>query len=128
MRQSLLPILALGALLAPASPVWAQDFGVGARMAWVTSDSDLDVDSVRFFGGQIVCSPSATGSIPRRRGDRLPDPRTGQIESGSLNRPRTGEEVVAGLRQFTDNPKLWGAHLTRLSQPPSASHWDSSMS
>ncbi len=52
-RQTLLSILALGALLATASPVSAQGFGIGARMAWVTSDTDLDVDSVRFVGGQI---------------------------------------------------------------------------
>jgi opacity protein-like surface antigen len=31
----------------------AQGFGVGARMAWVTADSDADLDSVRFVGGQI---------------------------------------------------------------------------
>jgi opacity protein-like surface antigen len=53
MRQTLLPILALAALLAIAEPVSAQGFGIGARLAWVTSDTELDVDSVRFFGGQI---------------------------------------------------------------------------
>jgi len=52
-RQTLLSILALGALLAAASPVSAQGFGIGARLAWVTSDTDLDVDAVRFVGGQI---------------------------------------------------------------------------
>ena len=51
-RRTVLSILALGALLVPASSVSAQ-VGVGARIAWVTSDSDLDVDSVRFYGGQI---------------------------------------------------------------------------
>jgi opacity protein-like surface antigen len=53
MRQTLLPILALAALSAIAEPVSAQGFGIGARLAWVTSDTELDVDSVRFFGGQI---------------------------------------------------------------------------
>jgi opacity protein-like surface antigen len=53
MRQTLLPILALAALSAVAEPVSAQGFGIGARLAWVTSDTELDVDSVRFFGGQI---------------------------------------------------------------------------
>ena len=53
MRQSLPSILALGVLLAAASPVSAQGFGIGARVAWVTSDSDLDVDSVRFVGAQM---------------------------------------------------------------------------
>jgi hypothetical protein len=52
-RPTLLSILALGALLAAAEPVSAQGFGIGARVAWVTSDSDLDVDSVRFVGGQM---------------------------------------------------------------------------
>jgi len=52
-RQTLPSILALGALLAAASPVSAQGFGIGARVAWVTSDSDLDVDSVRFVGAQM---------------------------------------------------------------------------
>jgi opacity protein-like surface antigen len=42
-------------LLSAAAPSAAQGFGIGARMAWVTSDSDSDVDtdSVRFTGGQI---------------------------------------------------------------------------
>lgn len=31
----------------------AQGFGVGGRLAWVTADSDADVDPVRFTGGQI---------------------------------------------------------------------------
>jgi opacity protein-like surface antigen len=53
MRQTLLPILVLAALSAIAEPVSAQGFGIGARLAWVTSDSELDEDSARFFGGQI---------------------------------------------------------------------------
>jgi len=36
-----------------ATPAAAQGFGIGARMAWVNSDSDSDTDSVRFTGGQI---------------------------------------------------------------------------
>ena len=42
------------AVLLIATPAAAQ-FGIGARMAWVTNDSDadVDVDSVRFTGGQI---------------------------------------------------------------------------
>lgn len=51
-RQTL-SILVLVALFAAPSPVSAQGFGIGGRMSWVTSDSDLDVDSVRFVGGQI---------------------------------------------------------------------------
>jgi opacity protein-like surface antigen len=41
------------AILLVATPAAAQGFGIGARMAWVRSDVDLDVDSVRFIGGQI---------------------------------------------------------------------------
>jgi opacity protein-like surface antigen len=41
------------ALAASASVASAQGFGVGARMAWVTADSDADIDSVRFIGGQV---------------------------------------------------------------------------
>jgi hypothetical protein len=52
-RHTLLSILALTASLATASPAVAQGFGIGGRVAWVTSDTDLDVDSVRFVGGQI---------------------------------------------------------------------------
>ena len=40
-RQALLSIVALGALLAPASPVSAQGVGIGARMAWVHPDTEL---------------------------------------------------------------------------------------
>jgi opacity protein-like surface antigen len=53
LRHTLLSVLALSALVTTASPVSAQGVGIGGRMAWVTSDSDLDVDSVRFFGGQL---------------------------------------------------------------------------
>jgi len=52
-RQAI-TMLAFGALLlAGAAPVSAQGFGLGARLAWVTGDSDADVDSVRFVGGQM---------------------------------------------------------------------------
>ena len=51
-RQAI-TMLAFGALLAWAAPVSAQGFGLGARLAWVTGDSDADVDSVRFVGGQM---------------------------------------------------------------------------
>jgi opacity protein-like surface antigen len=38
--------------LLAATPAAAQ-FGVGARLGWVHANSQLDVDSVRFIGGQI---------------------------------------------------------------------------
>lgn len=44
--------LSLAGLLV-ATPADAQGFGVGARMAWIRSDVDVDADSVRFVGGQI---------------------------------------------------------------------------
>ena len=52
-RLVTIPMLALLSLLAWAAPVSAQGFGLGARFAWVTGDDDADVDSVRYFGGQM---------------------------------------------------------------------------
>jgi opacity protein-like surface antigen len=52
--------LALPALCTP-SIASAQGFGVGGRFAWVTADSDVDVDSVRFTGGQIRLVSSRWG-------------------------------------------------------------------
>jgi hypothetical protein len=52
-RSASVPVLAFAALLAWAAPASAQGFGLGARFAWVTGDKDADVDSVRFFGGQM---------------------------------------------------------------------------
>ena len=46
-------MLTLGGLLASLAPASAQGFGVGGRIAWVNPDSEADVDSVRYFGGQI---------------------------------------------------------------------------
>jgi opacity protein-like surface antigen len=46
-----------------AAPAAAQGFGIGARLAWVTADSDVDVDSVRFVGGQIRLNLSASMGI-----------------------------------------------------------------
>jgi opacity protein-like surface antigen len=53
LRQAATTLLALGGLLACAAPVGAQGFGVGGRIAWVTSDVDADEDAVRMFGGQV---------------------------------------------------------------------------
>ena len=46
-----------------AAPAAAQGFGIGARFAWVTADSDVDVDSVRFVGGQIRLNLSGSMGI-----------------------------------------------------------------
>ena len=52
-RLVFIAMLALGGLLVPASPSSAQGFGIGGRFAWVKSDTEVDVDSMRFMGGQI---------------------------------------------------------------------------
>ena len=53
LRHAAVTMLALGGLLVWAAPVSAQGFGVGGRLAWVTSDDDADIDSIRFVGGQV---------------------------------------------------------------------------
>lgn len=55
LRPSVIAMLTLGGLLASPAPVAAQGFGLGVRFAWVNPDTeaDVDVDSVRYFGGQI---------------------------------------------------------------------------
>ena len=52
-RTVVIFMLTLGGLLAPLTPVTAQGFGVGARIAWVNPDTEVDVDAVRYFGGQV---------------------------------------------------------------------------
>src|SRR3954452_12355135 len=53
MRYVIVPVIVSAALAATPSIAFAQVFGVGARMAWVKADTEVDVDSVRFIGGQI---------------------------------------------------------------------------
>jgi hypothetical protein len=48
-------------VLVVAAPAAAQGFGIGGRMAWIKNDSALDVDSERFFGGQIRLSGARIG-------------------------------------------------------------------
>ena len=50
LRHVLVAVFALGALLATVVPASAQGFGLGARFAWVKQDTNVDADSVRFFG------------------------------------------------------------------------------
>ncbi len=52
-RTLIVSALVPAALFASPSLASAQGLGVGARMAWITADTDADVDSVRFTGGQI---------------------------------------------------------------------------
>ena len=53
LRPSVIAMFTLGGLLASLAPVSAQGFRVGGRIAWVNPDTDVDVDSVRYFGGQV---------------------------------------------------------------------------
>jgi opacity protein-like surface antigen len=53
LRPAVIAMLTLGGLLASLVPVSAQGFGVGGRIASVNPDTEADVDSVRYFGGQI---------------------------------------------------------------------------
>jgi outer membrane protein with beta-barrel domain len=52
-RQAAISMLALTGLLATTARVSAQGLGLGARIAWVHPDVNADVDSVRYFGGQV---------------------------------------------------------------------------
>jgi opacity protein-like surface antigen len=69
MRQAAVMILALSGLLACAAPVSAQGFGIGGRFAWDTRDSEIEDDTVRFFGGQLRILSQRVGvelSLDRR--------------------------------------------------------------
>ena len=62
-------LFAFFALLGAAAPASAQGFGIGARMAWVTRDADVEADSVRFVGGQLRLGGGSVGielAIDRR--------------------------------------------------------------
>jgi len=53
LRPAVIAMLTLAGLLASLAPVSAQGLGVGARIAWVHPDTEANVDSIRYFGGQI---------------------------------------------------------------------------
>ena len=53
LRRTLVPILTLSGLLASVLPSSAQGIGLGGRLSWVKSDVNVDVDSMRFTGGQL---------------------------------------------------------------------------
>jgi hypothetical protein len=62
-------LIALAAVVGTAAPAGAQGFGVGMRMAWVTSDVLVEVDKIRFIGGQIRLGSGRVGlevAIDRR--------------------------------------------------------------
>ena len=52
-RPLIIAMLTLGGLFASLAPASAQGFGIGGRIAWVNPDTQVDVDSIRYFGGQI---------------------------------------------------------------------------
>ena len=52
-RPFVIAMLTLGGLLASHAPASAQGFGVGGRIAWVHPDTEVEVDAVRYFGGQV---------------------------------------------------------------------------
>ena len=53
LRSTVSALLAIAGLVVSAVPATAQGFGIGARVAWVHPDTDVDVDAIRYFGGQI---------------------------------------------------------------------------
>src|SRR5262245_25801384 len=91
LRHFFVTLLTLGGLLAAASPCSAQGFGIGGRLSWVKSDVDVDVDSLRFTGGQI----------------RLLGPRTG-IEVSMDRRSESSDTL-----KFTETP-IQASLLVRL--------------
>ena len=60
-RYIIVSVVVSAALFARPPIASAQGFGVGARMAWVKADSEVDVDSIRFTGGQIRLISSRWG-------------------------------------------------------------------
>ena len=52
-RQAAITMTVLAGLLAWAVPASAQGLGVGARLAWITPDTDADDDRRRYVGGQV---------------------------------------------------------------------------
>ncbi len=60
-RYIIVSVVVSAALFARPSIASAQGFGVGARMAWVKADSEVDVDSIRFIGGQVRLLSSRWG-------------------------------------------------------------------
>lgn len=60
-RYIIVSVVVPAALFARPLIASAQGFGVGARMAWVKADSEVDVDSIRFTGGQIRLLSSRWG-------------------------------------------------------------------
>ena len=54
-------IVAVALLACTPSIASAQGFGVGGRFSWVKADTEVDVDSMRFVGGQVRLLSSRWG-------------------------------------------------------------------
>ena len=93
-RRAAILIGLLGGVLSLAAPVSAQGLGVGGRLAWVTADSDADVDSRRMVGGQV----------------RLLSPRFGL----ELSLDRQSESFESLNQKLTETP-IQASLLMRLS-------------
>jgi hypothetical protein len=52
-RATLISFAVGVAVCVTTSPASGQGVGIGGRLAWVKADSEVDVDRVRFVGGQI---------------------------------------------------------------------------
>ena len=89
LRPAVIAMLTLGGLLASLLPVSAQGFGVGGRIASVNPDTEADVDSVRYVGGQIRL-------IGRRIGFELSMDKHSE-SSEALNRKLTETPIQASL-------------------------------
>lgn len=61
MRHVLIPLLICGGLLTSTVSASAQGFGLGARLAWVKQDVDVDAESVRFTGFQMRTAGGKAG-------------------------------------------------------------------
>ena len=61
MRYLLALVVVSVVVIASPAIAAAQGFGVGGRFSWVTADSEADVDSVRFTGGQVRIISSRWG-------------------------------------------------------------------
>ncbi len=51
--RTVITLLVLAGILSSAAPVSAQGFGIGGRVAWLKTDTEVDVDTPRLFGGQV---------------------------------------------------------------------------
>jgi opacity protein-like surface antigen len=83
-RPFVIAMLTLGGLLASHAPASAQGFGVGGRIAWVHPDTEVEVDAVRYFGGQIRFISGRIGL--------------------EVAMDRHSETTEAGDRKFTETP------------------------